>query len=65
MTTRIYFIPHNQIGRQIMNTIITKFECSVGDLKLNRQTDTIRFPITCESQYIPRIEALLRRYDMM
>ena len=65
METRTYYIPRNQIGRYVMNYIIDKIGCSVGDFKLNRNTDTIRFSITCNTKDIPVIEKILTRYDMM
>lgn len=64
-TTRTYYIPRNQIGRYVMNYIVTKVECSIGDFAVNRTTDTIRFSITCRGIDIPVVERILRQYDMM
>ncbi len=65
MTTRIYYVPRNQFGRHIMNVIIEKVGCSVGDFKLNRQSDTIRFCVTCNDKDISKVEHILSRYDLI
>lgn len=65
MTTRIYYVPRNQVGRYIMNTVIERVGCSVGDFKVNRQADTIRFVVTCRAQDIPKIEKILSFYDVL
>ena len=65
MTTRQYYIPRNAFGRNIMNLIIQKVECSVGDFKRNSESDTIRFSITCNNKDILKVEKILKRYDLM
>ena len=63
--TRNYYIPKNAIGRHVMNVIVDRVPCSVGDFRVNRATDTVRFTVTCSTQYIKTIEKILRRYDML
>lgn len=65
ITTRTYYIPRNQIGRYVMNAIVEKVGCSIGDFKLSRQAETIRFSITCKITDVPVVEKILRRYDML
>lgn len=65
MITRVYYVPRNQIGRQIMNIVIERVGCSVGDFKMNRQSDTIRFVVTCRAQDIPKIEKILAFFDVL
>jgi hypothetical protein len=65
IVTRTYYIPRNQIGRYVMNYIVEKVGCSVGEFKLNRQAETIRFSITCKINDVPTIEKILRLYDML
>ena len=48
-----------------MNYIVEKVGCSVGDFKVNRQSETIRFSITCKITDIATVEKILRRYDMI
>ena len=65
MKTRIYYVPRNQIGRMVMCTIVDRVGCSVGDFKINRNSDTIRFTVTCNEKDFPTIERILRLYDMI
>ena len=65
MTTRVYYVPRNQFGRHVMNMIVDKVGCSVGDFKLNRQSDTIRFCITCNDKDVAKVEHILERYDLI
>ena len=65
MTTRTYYVPRNRIGLHVMNKVISKVECSVEDLKINHQSDTIRFAITCHTKDIPTVEKILALYNIM
>ena len=65
METRNYYIPRNCIGRQVMNTIVGKVPCSIGDFHINRESNTIKFTVTCALNDVPKIEKILRRYDML
>ena len=65
MTTRVYYVPRNQVGRYIMNVIVEKVGCSVGNFKLNRQSDTIRFCVTCNDKDVSKVEHILARYDLL
>lgn len=65
MITRVFYVPRNQVGRYLMNAVVERVGCSVGDFKINRQSDTIRFVVTCRVQDIPKIEHILKMYDVM
>ena len=65
MTTRTYYMPRNRIALHLINYIIANIGCSVGELKLNIKSNTIRVPITCNDNDIPKIERMLKRYDML
>lgn len=65
METRVYYVPRNQIGRYIMNVVVDRVGCSVSDFKINRQSDTIRFVVTCPIKDIPKIERILKMYGVM
>lgn len=65
MTTRTYYLPKNQVSMHVMNYIVSKVGCSIGDIKVNRTTDTIRVPITCNDGDVKKIEKILRIYDMI
>ena len=65
ISTRNYFVPCNNIGRHVMNAIVDKVGCSVGDFKINRDIGVIRFTITCNVKDFAQVEKILRRYDML
>jgi hypothetical protein len=65
MTTRTYYLPKNRISLYIINHIVSKVGCSIGELKINRQLDIICVPITCNDVDITKIERILRTYDMI
>jgi len=65
IATRNYFVPRNNIGRYVMNTIVDKVSCSVGDFKVNRASNTIRFTVTCNVKDFAQVEKILQRYDML
>ena len=63
--TRNYYIPRNCIGRQVMNSIVDRIPCSIGDFKINKNSNTIKFTITCELADFRKVERILRYYDML
>lgn len=65
MTTRTYYLPKNRIAVNIINRIVNKVGCSIGELKINRQADTIRVPVTCNDVDVAKIECILKRYGLM
>lgn len=65
MTTRQCFVPHNAFGRQMINTLIQKIECSIDHVKLNSNTGTIQFCITCNDKDSVKIEKILKRFDLL
>lgn len=65
MITRIYYLPKNRIALHLVNYMVSKVGCSIGELKVNNQSDTIKVPITCNDTDIVKIERILKRYDMI
>lgn len=65
MTTRTYYLPKNRIALHIINYIISKVGCSIGELKVNRQADIIRVPVTCNDGDVAKIERILKTYNML
>lgn len=65
MTTRTYYLPKNRVSVHIINYIVSKIGCSIGELKVSQSTNTIRAPITCNDTDVPKIERILKRYGMM
>ena len=65
MTTRTYYMPKNRISLYIINNIIDKIGCSIGDIKVQQISNTIRVPITCNDKDVPQVEKILKRYDIL
>ena len=65
MTTRTYYLPKNRIAIHVINYLISKVGCSIGDLKVNQTANVIRVPITCNDIDITKVEVILKRYDMI
>lgn len=65
MTTRTYYVPKDRIGLSVINYMITKVGCSIGELKVSRKTNTIRVPVTCNDSDVAKIEHILKTYDML
>ena len=65
MTTRIYYLPKSRISIYLINHMFERIGCSIGELRVNRSTNTIKVPITCNDNDVPRIERILKLYDMM
>lgn len=65
MTTRTYYLPRNRIALHVINYMVSKVGCSIGELKVNRQADTIRVPVTCNDADVTKIERILKTYDML
>ena len=65
MTTRTYYLPNNRVSVHVINYIVSKIGCSIGELKVNQTANTIRIPITCNDTDVTKIERILKRYDLM
>lgn len=65
MITRSYYVPSNQIGRHVMNRIVESVECSVGEIKLNRAAEVMRFTITVNDRDIKYVERTLKHFGMI
>lgn len=63
METRTYYFPANRIGRYILNYLIERIGCSVGNIR--RVKDTIAVPITTTSKDLIRVERILQMYDLL
>ena len=63
METRTYYFPRNRIGRYILNYLIERVGCSVGDIY--KVADNIAVPITVSKRDIPKVERILQMYNLM
>lgn len=66
MTTRTYYIPKNRIGIHLINYMVSKVGCSIGDIKSStKAVDVLKVPITCNDCDVQKIENILTRYGFM
>ena len=63
MVERTYYFPANRIGRYILNYLIERVGCSVGDIR--RVADSIAVPITVVQKDVVKVEKILQMYDLM
>lgn len=63
METRTYYFPSNRIGRYILNYLIERIGCSVGDIR--KVADTIAVPITVQKKDVVKVERILQMYDLI
>lgn len=61
MTTRTYYVPRNQIGRYVINTVVERVGCSIGDITPSL-IGVMRFTITCRDKDIPTVERIINQY---
>jgi len=64
MTTRTYYLPKNRFALYVLNKIVDKVGCSIGDIKV-MQYDAIRVPLTCNEKDIGVVEKILKTFDML
>jgi len=65
MTTRNYYMPKNRISLTIINAIVNKVGCSIGDIRIQQASNTLKVPITCNDKDVKRIEKILKLYDIL
>lgn len=65
MITRTYYLPKNRISLHVLNYMVERVGCSIGDIKAMKSADMLKVPITCNDNDIQKIERILMRYDMM
>ena len=63
MTTRTYYLPKNRIAIHLINYMVERVGCSIGEIK--KTADTISVPVTCNDNDVKKIENILMRYGMM
>lgn len=63
METRTYYFPANRIGRYILNYLIERVGCSIGDIR--KVAETIAVPITVQKKDVIKVERILQMYDLI
>lgn len=63
METRTIYVPANRIGRYILNYMIERIGCSVGDIR--KVADSLAVPITVPKRDVVKVERILQMYDLL
>ena len=63
MVERTYYFPANRIGRHILNYIIERVGCSIGDIR--KVEGNLAVPITIQKKDVVKVERILQMYDLM
>jgi len=63
METRTYYFPANRIGRHILNYLIERVGCSIGNVR--KVDNTIAVVVTTAKRDINKVERILQMYDLM
>jgi hypothetical protein len=63
MITRTIYVPANRIGRYIINYLVDRVSCSIGDI--HKVTDTLAVPVTCAPKDVVKVERILEMYGLM
>ena len=63
METRTYYFPANRIGRHILNYLVDRVGCSVGNIR--KVADNLAVVITTQKRDIIKVERILQMYDLM
>jgi len=61
MITRSYYVP-SQIGHFIINTVVDRVSCSIGDIVPYNFMNVMRFTITCRDKDISTVERIIGQY---
>lgn len=67
MTTRTYYLPKNRISILLLNKIIARIECSIGDIRSCELggEKLLKVPVTCNDKDVQKIEKVLYTYNML
>ncbi len=63
METRTYYVPANRIGRYLLNYMVERIGCSIGNIyKVN---ETLAVVVTTQKKDVSKVERILQMYDLM
>lgn len=63
MVTRTYYFPRNQIGRYIINYIVERVGCSIGNFHV--VADSIAVVMTVQPHDVVKVERILQMYGLI
>jgi len=62
METRTYYVPANRIGRYLLNYMVERIGCSIGQIR--KVNDTLAVVVTTTKRDIQKIDRILQMYDL-
>ena len=62
METRTYYVPANLIGRYLLNYLIDKVGCSIGNIR--KVNETLAVVVTTTKRDMIKVERILQMYDL-
>ena len=65
MTTRTYYMPRNRISVHLLGYMVSKIGCSIGNIGVNKASNTLKVSITCNDKDVQKVEHILTRYNML
>ena len=63
MIERTYYFPATRIGRYILNYLIKRVGCSIGEI--HKVAGSLAVPITVQKKDVTKVERILQMYDLM
>jgi hypothetical protein len=62
METRTYYVPANRIGRYLLNYLVDKVGCSIGNIR--KVNETLAVVVTTTKRDMVKVERILQMYDL-
>ena len=63
METRTYYVPANRIGRYLLNYMVERIGCSIGNI--HKVNETLAVVVTTQKKDVAKVERILQMYDLM
>ena len=63
MITRTYYFPFNAIGRYVLNYLVERVGCSIGEIR--KIDNYLAVAITTPTREITKVERILQMYDLL
>lgn len=63
MVERTYYFPATRIGRYILNYLIMRVGCSIGNIR--KVAGNLAVPITVQKADVSKVERILQMYDLI
>lgn len=63
MIERTYYFPATRVGHYIINYIVERVDCSIGDIR--KVADSLAVPITVQKKDVCKVERILQMYNLL